>query len=130
MSRPRAGPSPISAIRPSAIATQPSKIRSAATILALVRTKSVGLSKYLLLNRAPRSCRAAQFDDAVGDARAHILVVENAEDRNPRRLLLGDERDDIRAIRRVERGGRLVEQQDPMPRHNPSRDVHPLLLAA
>ena len=45
-------------------------------------------------------------------------------------LLLGDQVDHHRAVGGVERGGRLVEQQDRQVRQKAARDVDALLLAA
>src|SRR5260370_40169923 len=77
-------PSPISAMVPSATATQPGTIRSASTTFAWARTKARGS-----VTKALRSCGgrvARDIDDAVGDAVADVLVVENAEDGDALRL--------------------------------------------
>ena len=48
----------------------------------------------------------------------------------PCRLLLGDQLDHHLAVAGIERGGRLVEQQDRMVGDEAARDVDALLLAA
>jgi hypothetical protein len=77
------------------------------------------------VGRKPRD-----VDHAIGDAIAHVLVVKDAEDGHAGRLALVDQVDDHAAVRGVERGGRLVEQQDGMLADEAPGDVDALLLAA
>ena len=67
---------------------------------------------------------------AVGQARANVFVVENREE--PRAALppLSDQFDDRVAILSVQRGGRLVEDQQRVLPGETARDLDPLLLAA
>ena len=78
-----------------------------------------------------RGGEAGDVDDAVGDAVAHVVVVEDAERwRRPARFLLADQLDDDGAVGGVERGGGLVEQQDRVVGDEAAGDVDALLLAA
>ena len=74
--------------------------------------------------------KCGHVDDAVGDGLAHVGVVEDAEQGDALALLACDHLDDHLAVLGVERGGRLVEQQDRMRRDEAARDVDALLLAA
>ena len=72
----------------------------------------------------------AELDAAVGDGVAHFLVVEDADDGAAALLGLADQLDHDAAVGRVQRGGGLVEQQQPRRQDEAARDVHALLLAA
>src|ERR1041385_7503877 len=120
-------PSPSSAMRPSALATQPRSITaSASTTRALARMKS-----DLLLIASSGTVRREPRDvyHSVGGARAHVVVVHDTRNRGAALLLFRDEIHHDRTIDRVERGGRLVEQQDRQVGQEAARDVDPLLLA-
>src|SRR5215469_12798168 len=121
-------PSPISAMRPSATATQPRSITaSASTTRALARTKS----EWLLI-ASPHAVRGElrDVDHPVGGARAHVIIVYDTRNRRAALLLFVDEIHHDRTIVCVERGGRLVEQQDRQVGQEAARDVDALLLAA
>src|SRR6202162_6712661 len=97
---------------PSLTATQPRSMTwSASTSRALARMQSCAV----MVRSWRRSCgraKARDVDDGVGDAVAHGRVVHDRDDRGAAPLALGDQVDDHRGILRVERGGRLVEQQE------------------
>src|SRR5437660_6696310 len=121
-------PSPTSAMRPSATATQPRSITaSASTTRPLARIKS----EWLLI-ASPDAVRRElrDVDHPVGGARAHVVVVHDTRNRRAALLLFGDEIHHDGTIGRIERGGRLVEQEDRQSGQKTARDVDPLLLAA
>src|SRR5205085_2932706 len=122
------GPSPISAIRPSATATKPRSITaSGRTTRALARMK-FSLS---VMAQSPAGCRKARdIDHAVRGADADVIIMHDTRDRRAARFLFIDEIDHDRAVCRIERSGRLVEQQDRQGGQEAARDVDPLLLAA
>src|SRR5918996_6492423 len=103
-------PSPYSAMRPSAKATQPCSItRSASTRRALPRM----VSCFEVISHLP-SCRGGKrchVDDAVGDQMANFIVMDDRHHRDALPFLLFNQLNDNSAIGRVERGGRLVQQQ-------------------
>ncbi len=66
----------------------------------------------------------------IGHGVAHLVVVEDADNGNPPRLGIGDHADHHVPVGRVQRGGRLVQQQDRMSADEPPRQIDPLLLAA
>src|SRR6201982_1522564 len=82
-------PSPISAMRPPATATQPRSITaSASTTRALARMKS----EWLLIALPGAVCRElCDVDHPVGGARAHVIVVDDTRNRRAALLLFGDE---------------------------------------
>src|SRR5690606_9112352 len=86
-----------------------------------------GLSSY-------RSCRllrgSGHLEDAIGDAVACRAVVKDAQQGGTALAGLLDQLDDDGTIAGIERGGRLVEQQDRMARREGARQVDALLLAA
>src|SRR5207237_2892190 len=106
------------AMRPSRTTTWPWIVSWPSTTRALLRMTS-------FMERP-----STEFDAAVRDGVAHFLVVEDAHDGRAARLGLVDELDDDAAVGRVERGGGLVQQQQPRRLDEPTRDVDTLLLAA
>src|ERR1700743_3621035 len=108
-----ASPSPYPATRPSAKAIQPWSItRSARTILALPITVSElaeSIFKYLSSCRAGERCHV---DDAVCNKVAHLVGMNDRHHGDVLPFLLADQFDHDRAVGRIERGGRLVQQQD------------------
>src|SRR5258707_7135007 len=121
-------PSPISAMRPFARATQRCSItRSASTILTLAITVSFGLA--FISFPSGRGGEAGDVDDAIGDQMADLVVMDDRDHGDALLLLLGDQLDHHGAVGRVKRGGRLVEQQDRQLRDEAARDVDALLLA-
>ncbi len=74
--------------------------------------------------------QAGDVDDAVGDQMADFVVMDNGDHGDALALLLGDQLDHDGAVGGVERGGRLVQQQDRQVRDEAARDVDALLLAA
>ena len=66
----------------------------------------------------------------VRQAGANVLVVEDGEEPGPAGPPLGDQLDHRVAILGVQRGGRLVEDEQRMVAGEAARDVDPLLLAA
>src|SRR5690606_25968267 len=75
--------------------------------------------------RRPRR-ESRYVDDPVRNDRAHVFIVEDAEHGDALLLLGLDEIDHDRAVLRVERSGRLVEQQYRMIRDKAARDIHAL----
>ena len=108
-----ASPSPNSAMRPSAKATQPRSItRSASTIRALPMTVSDPVEVIVNV-----SLQAAAANDVTSTIRsaircADLVVMDDGDHGDAGAFLLGDQVDHDRAVGGVERGGRLVQQQD------------------
>src|ERR1700732_2008104 len=129
-SSPRSGgwSSPISTIRPSAAASQPrSTTRSASTIWALVRMQS---DWELLIAFSRGGRELGQVHDGVGDAFANGLVVNDGHDGCAAFLLFSDQACNHRTVLGIERGGRLVQEQDRPLRQKSAGDVDPLLFPA
>src|SRR5258708_6739184 len=119
-------PSPISAMRPSASASQPCPItRSARTILALVITVSFGL-ECISICPAGRCGKAGDGDDSGGNQEADLVVMDDRDHGDALLLLLGKQSDHDGAVGGVKRGGRLVEDQDRQLRDKAARDVDAL----
>ena len=124
-------PSPNSAIRPSAKAIQPCSItRSARTILALPMTVSdpVEVMSMFFL-------QAADANDVTSTMRSAIRWRTSsswtmATMATPARFFSVDQFDHHGAVGGIERGGRLVQQQDRQIGDEAARDVDALLLAA
>src|SRR5262245_39331592 len=92
------------------IASQPlSMTRSASTILALARTE-VCMGSCIVCSSGRG--KAGHVDHGVGDAVAERLVMYDGDDRGAAPLAFFDELHDHLAVLRIERRGRLVEQQD------------------
>src|SRR5581483_1778577 len=130
-SSPRSGaaPSPNSVIAPSTAATQPRAItRSASTSRALVISSVWSFSCFIFHSCGGRE--RGHIDQAVRDRVAHVEIVHDRQDCGAGALALVDQLDDGGAVLGVERGGRLVEQQQRMLGDKAARDVDTLLLAA
>src|ERR1700761_3809430 len=125
-----AWPSPNSAMRPSANATQPCSItRSASTRRALPMMVSV-VALILSHLSSGRGSKRGDVDDPVGDLLANFIIMNDRHHRNALAFFLFDQFDHHCAIGSVERGGRLVQQQDRQLGNKSPGDVDPLLLAA
>src|SRR6059036_3028162 len=125
-------PSPNSAMRPPAKATQPRSItRSASTMRALPRMVScfevISHSSFMPLCRGGKRCHV---DDPVSDQMANFIAMDDRCHRNALTLLLFNQLDDDRAIGRVERGRGFIQQQNRQVGDETMRNVHPLLFAA
>src|ERR1700738_1004413 len=126
-SSPRSGgwSSPISTIRPPAAGSQPrSTTRSASTIRALVRMQS-DCELLIAFSRGGREL--GQVHDGVGDAFANGLVVNDGHDGCAAFLLFSDQACNHRTVLGIERGGRLVQEQDRPLRQKSAGDVEPVL---
>src|SRR5262249_26949157 len=118
-------PSPSSTISPFATATQPRSItRSASTMRAFDSTRSEPV-----MIPSGHCGETGDVDDGIADRAADVVIVHDRHHRRTTPLLFRDEIDHHRAIAGVERGGRLVEQQDRQIAQESARDVDPLLLA-
>ena len=105
--------SPNSAIHPSVKAIQPRSItRSARTILAFPITVSELIEVISKIFPSYRCSKRCHVDNPVGDLMAYLIVVYNRHHGSTAAFLLSNKLDHHRAIGRVERSGRLVEQQD------------------
>src|SRR4030088_2165635 len=105
-------PSSNSAMRPSAKAIQPRSItRSARTILALPSTVSDPVEVISSLPSC-RGCKRRYVDDPIGDQMTDLIIVDDGDHGNARALLFIDQFDYDRAVGRIERSGRLVQQPD------------------
>src|SRR5262245_5205118 len=129
-SSPRSGarPSPVSAISPPVAATHPrSMTRSARTTRAFVNRSS-----SLMAQAAGSGChgKPGDVDDAIGDGIADVLVMDDGNDCGAAAFLFGDQIDHGPAVLGVERGGRLVEQENRQLGEKATRNVDALLLAA
>src|ERR1700733_4826408 len=123
-------PSPNSAMRPSASAIQPRSItRSASTMRALPRMVSgfVVISKHL---SSGSGSKRGHVDDPVGDLLADFIVMDDRHHGDALTFLLFDQLNHDRAVGGVERGGRLVQQQDRQIGNESPGDIDPLLLTA
>src|SRR5258706_2692836 len=122
-------PSPNSAMRPSAKAIQPRSItRSGRTILALPSTVSDPVEVISSLPSC-RGCKRCYVDDPVGDQMTDLIIVDARDHGNARALLFIDQFDHHGTIGRIERSGRLVQQQDRQIGNKTTRNVDALLLA-
>src|SRR5580704_7256236 len=129
-SSPRSGasPSPTSAIRPLATASQPcSRILSASTTRAFARMQSRG-GVFIGFSRCRRELR--QVHHGIGDPASDRVVVDDRDDGCAPFLFFSDEPGYHGAVLRIERGSWLVQKQYREVRQKPARDIDPLLLAA
>ena len=76
------------------------------------------------------SGKRGHVDDAVGNQMADLVVMDDRDHRHALALLLGDQFDHDGAVGGIERGRRLVQQQDRQVGNEAARDVDALLLAA
>ena len=124
-------PSPNSAMRPSANAIQPRSItRSARTILALPRTvsDSVEFISSIFLHAAAANDVTSTIRSAIRWRISSSWTIATMA--TPWRFFSIDQLDHDGAVGRIERGGRLVQQQDRQIGDEAARDVDALLLAA
>src|SRR5271166_4194724 len=148
-SSPRSGarPSPVSTIMPLEMASQPSStIRSARTRRALVRTTSTGagstpslltpslvraslIAPSLIVASSCGSREIRQVHDRIGNAVAHALVVDDRDNGGPLLFLLDNQARDDCTVGGIERGGRLIQQQNRQLRQESAGNVDPLLFA-
>src|SRR6185437_16373918 len=126
-----ASPSPTAATLPSAKAIQPCSItRSASTMRALPMTISEAAAFISGHLSSGSGGKRGDVDDPIGDFPAYFVVMDDRHHGDALRFLLLDQFNHDRSVDRIERGGRLIEQQDRQIGNEPARDIDALLLAA
>src|SRR6185437_10820542 len=93
----------------------------------------ITVSEVALISNDLPSCSGSKrcyVDDPVGDQMTNLVVMHDRDHGDAVAFLLIDQLDHDRAVRRVERGGRLIEEQDRKLGDKSTGDVDALLLAA